>query len=130
MDFKKITEVESLSKVPANAMVLGVVDGAIKQMPTDGMGGGGSVAESVNLVITYENDVYTANMTKAEAISKFDAGVLLGGMLIDRSSNYIYGYPIRMIFRYNDQITLETNRDEFGYFSWNGDYTMSFVEGA
>lgn len=38
-EFKKLSEVESLSEVPENATVLAEVDGSIKRIPSSGLGG-------------------------------------------------------------------------------------------
>lgn len=40
-EFKKLAEVEAMAEVPKGASVLAEVNGAIKRVPGDGLGGGG-----------------------------------------------------------------------------------------
>ena len=42
-NFTKLTEVEALSEIPNNATVIAEVDGALKRLPSDGLGGGNSL---------------------------------------------------------------------------------------
>ena len=44
-EFKKLSEVEALDAVPEGASVLAEVDGAIKRVPGEGLGGSGTIPE-------------------------------------------------------------------------------------
>lgn len=46
-EFKKLSEMELLDSVPENATVLAEVDGVIRRVPGDGLGGGGTAKEVV-----------------------------------------------------------------------------------
>jgi hypothetical protein len=82
MEFKKISATEILTEVPENATVLGIVNGAVKQMPTYGMGGdkalivkidGFDDAGSGAAPMSVEEFSATANMTFDEALVAFRA---------------------------------------------------------
>lgn len=47
MEFTKLSEVEALTEVPENATVLAEVDGVIKRIPGDGLGGGAGIATAI-----------------------------------------------------------------------------------
>lgn len=65
-NFTKLTEVEALSEIPNNATVIAEVNGALKRLPSEGLGGGNS------LLITADNENnFSANMTFEEAYALF-----------------------------------------------------------
>lgn len=65
-NFTKLTEVEALSEIPNNATVIAEVNGALKRLPSDGLGGGNSL-----LIIRDNEDNISANMTFEEAYALF-----------------------------------------------------------
>ena len=65
-NFTKLTEVEALSKIPNNATVIAEVNGALKRLPSDGLGGGNSL-----LIMAEDENNYSANMTFEEAYALF-----------------------------------------------------------
>ena len=87
-EFMSLAEVEALSEVPENATVLAEVDGSIKRIPGNGLGGGKS------LIITYnpppaepidaiddKGIYYSANMTFEEAFELFNNHELAGACM-------------------------------------------------
>lgn len=100
-EFKKLGEVETLNEVPENATVLAEVDGAIKRIPGNGLGGGNTLvitssdfvnaASEVSTFVAVEpTTTYTANMTLDEAIAAFYEGKIGNGIIYTISEE---GYP-------------------------------------
>ena len=94
-EFMSLAEVESLPEVPENATVLAEVDGSIKRIPGNGLGGGKSlvIVES-SFTDFYANTpspkdasasapayTYTANMDFADALAAFRACELTNAVL-------------------------------------------------
>ena len=92
-EFMSLAEVEALSEVPENATVLAEVDGSIKRIPGEGLGGGKSlvIVES-SFTDFYANTsvaknrpapayTYTANMEFADALAAFRACELTNAVL-------------------------------------------------
>lgn len=52
-EFKKLSEVEALSEVPENATVLAEVDGSIKRIPSNGLGGAGGIKTAIIMSSDY-----------------------------------------------------------------------------
>lgn len=87
-EFQKLSEVEALTEVPEGASVLAEVNGDIKRIPGNGLGGNGDKT----LVIvdsTFTNGgaprggiatTYTTNMTLDEALVAFRNCELTGGV--------------------------------------------------
>lgn len=85
-EFKRLADVEALSEVPENATVLAEVDGSIKRVPGNGLGGSGNGivlvmdpppatdAGPMALVSTDPDTcTFTANMDFADAMAAFRA---------------------------------------------------------
>lgn len=86
-EFMSLAEVEALSEVPENATVIAEVDGSIKRIPGEGLGG--SLGGSGNSLVIVESSftdyynpivpntgssyTYTANMEFADALAAFRA---------------------------------------------------------
>lgn len=93
-EFKKLAEVEAMAEVPKGASVLAEVNGAIKRVPGDGLGGGGiktAIIKSSDYdnaltgISTFASDDITyncINMTFEEAVGIISAGEPLGVMLM------------------------------------------------
>ena len=96
-EFKKLAEVEAMAEVPKGASVLAEVNGAIKRVPGDGLGGGGiktAIIKSSDYdnaltgISTFSSDdtddiTYNCiNMTFEEAVGIISAGDPLGVMLM------------------------------------------------
>lgn len=89
-EFMSLAEVEALPEVPENATVLAEVDGSIKRIPGEGLGGGKSlvIVES-SFTDFYANTpsrkttsyTYTANMEFADALAAFRACELTNAVL-------------------------------------------------
>lgn len=90
-EFMSLAEVEALPEVPENATVLAEVDGSIKRIPGNGLGGGKSlvIVES-SFTDFYANTpapkkaaapTYTANMEFADALAAFRACELTNAVL-------------------------------------------------
>ena len=92
-EFMSLAEVEALPEVPKNATVLAEVDGSIKRIPGNGLGGGKSlvIVES-SFTDFYANTsvpkpkraptyTYTANMEFADALAAFRACELTNAVL-------------------------------------------------
>ena len=92
-EFMSLAEVEALSEVPENATVLAEVDGSIKRIPGNGLGGGKSLvivessftdfyadtpSPNQKLALAY---TYTANMEFADALAAFRACELTNAVL-------------------------------------------------
>ena len=88
-EFMSLAEVESLPEVPENATVLAEVDGSIKRIPGNGLGGGKSlvIVESsftdfyTGLSTAGYAPSYTANMEFADALAAFRACELTNAVL-------------------------------------------------
>jgi hypothetical protein len=78
-EFKKLSDVEALTEVPENATVLAEVNGAIKRIPGNGLGGSSS-GLVISLDLSGDNETFkansTANMTLADAMAAFQSGTL------------------------------------------------------
>lgn len=84
-EFMSLAEVKALSEVPENATVLAEVDGSIKRIPGEGLGGSGNNLVIVESSFTdYYNQpevedlseppyTYTANIEFADALAAFRA---------------------------------------------------------
>ena len=79
-EFKRLADVEALREVPENATVLAEVNGSIKRVPGNGLGGSGNgivfVMEDPNASPRRSGNVtpvytFTANMDFADAIAAF-----------------------------------------------------------
>ena len=79
-EFKRLADVEALREVPENATVLAEVNGSIKRVPGNGLGGSGNgiviVMEDPNASPRSSGNVtpvytFTANMDFADAIAAF-----------------------------------------------------------
>ena len=93
-EFKKLAEVEAMAEVPKGASVLAEVNGAIKGVPGDGLGGGGiktAIIKSSDYdnaltgISPFASDDITyncINMTFEEAVGIISAGEPLGVMLM------------------------------------------------
>lgn len=82
-NFTKLTEVEALSKIPNNATVIAEVNGALKRLPSDGLGGGNSL-----LIMRDNEDNYSANMTFEEAYALFMSNKLTSVFFKNETSLY------------------------------------------
>lgn len=92
-EFMSLAEVEALPEVPENATVLAEVDGSIKRIPGEGLGGSGNNLIIVESSFTdfYANTpspkasgpsyTYTANMEFADALAAFRACELTNAVL-------------------------------------------------
>ena len=93
-EFMSLAEVEALPEVPKNATVLAEVDGSIKRIPGEGLGGSGNNLVIVESSFTdfYSNSnaptpkltkdyTYTANMEFADALAAFRACELTNAVL-------------------------------------------------
>lgn len=97
-EFMSLAEVEALPEVPENATVLAEVDGSIKRIPGEGLGGSGNNLVIVESSFTdfYSNSnaptrkaarasapayTYTANMEFADALAAFRACELTNTIL-------------------------------------------------
>lgn len=95
-EFMSLAEVEALPEVPENATVLAEVDGSIKRIPGEGLGGSGNNLVIVESSFTdfYLNSnaptpkigaapayTYTANMEFADALAAFRACELTNAVL-------------------------------------------------
>ena len=93
-EFKKLAEVEAVTEVPKGASVLAEVNGAIKRVPGDGLGGG-VVKTAIIKSSDYDDaltGIFTAsmadvtysciNMTFEEAVGIISAGEPLGVVLM------------------------------------------------
>lgn len=104
-EFKKLGEVEALSEVPENATVLAEVDGSIKRVPSNGLGGGSGntlvitssdfvdAVSGISTFIAVPTTTYTANMTFDEAFAAFYEGKIGNGIIYSISEN---GEPSRL----------------------------------
>lgn len=82
-EFKKLSEVEALTKVPEGATVLAEVGGAIKRIPGEGLGGGkvlkiicsnfGEYLSEASTMLSAPSYTFETNMTFAEAQAAFRA---------------------------------------------------------
>lgn len=52
-EFKRLSDVEALSEVPENATVLAEVDGSIKRIPSNGLGGAGGIKTAIIMSSDY-----------------------------------------------------------------------------
>lgn len=90
-EFKKLGEVEALNEVPENATVLAEIDGAIKRIPSNGLGGGNTLvitssdfvnaASGISTFVAVPTTTYTANMTLDEAFAAFYEGKISNGII-------------------------------------------------
>lgn len=93
-EFMSLAEVEALPEVPENATVLAEVDGSIKRIPGEGLGGSGNnlvIVESsftdyynpseVSEQVGLPSYTYTANMEFADALAAFRACELTNAVL-------------------------------------------------
>lgn len=78
-EFKRLADVEALSEVPENATVLAEVNGSIKRVPGNGLGGSGKglilvqdVADVAPMAAA-ASYTYTTNMTLEKAMELFAA---------------------------------------------------------
>lgn len=78
-EFKRLADVEALSEVPENATVLAEVNGAIKRVPGNGLGGSGNgivlvMDDAGAQTLAAQPTVYTftANMDFADAMEAFN----------------------------------------------------------
>ena len=95
-EFKKLAEVEAMAEVPKGASVLAEVNGAIKRVPGDGLGGGGiktaiikssdydsALTGTSTLSADTDDITYNCiNMTFEEAVGIISAGEPLGVVLM------------------------------------------------
>ena len=85
-EFKRLADVEALSEVPENATVIAEVNGSIKRVPGNGLGGSGNgivlvmdapdtPEASPNMLVSADPALYTftANMDFADAMEAFRA---------------------------------------------------------
>ena len=99
-DFVRLADVEALSEVPENATVLAEVNGAIKRVPGNGLGGSGNTivlvqdvdsdSASPNVLASgYAHSTFTANMNFTDAMEAFRAHEITGAAvyLVQSSSN-------------------------------------------
>lgn len=96
-NFTKLTEVEALSEIPNNATVIAEVNGALKRLPSDGLGGGNSL-----LIIGDNENNISANMTFEEAYALFMSNKLTSVFF---KSGTILQYCQSMELRQNDTYT-------------------------
>lgn len=90
-EFMSLAEVEALPEVPENATVLAEVDGSIKRIPGNGLGGGKSLVIVESSFTDFYADTpspkraptytYTANMDFADALAAFRACELTNAVL-------------------------------------------------
>ena len=91
-EFMSLAEVEALPEVPENATVLAEVDGSIKRIPGEGLGGGKSLVIVESSFTDFYADTpspkgsrpsytYTANMEFADALAAFRACELTNAVL-------------------------------------------------
>lgn len=93
-EFMSLAEVEALPEVPENATVLAEVDGSIKRIPGNGLGGGKSLVivessftdfyagtSSPKVAPAPAYTYYTANMEFADALAAFRACELTNAVL-------------------------------------------------
>lgn len=90
-EFKRLADVETLSEVPENATVLSEVNGAIKRIPSVGLGGGsGNIivlvqdadSDSISPMISdYTHCTFTANMDFADAMAAFRSHEITGSVV-------------------------------------------------
>lgn len=83
-NFTKLTEVETLTKVPSNATVIAEVDGSLKRLPGSGLGGGKTLILKSNL--NADDGEYTSdcipNMEFAQALSLMKNAELAGCTMV------------------------------------------------
>lgn len=104
-NFTKLTEVEALSEIPNNATVIAEVNGALKRLPSDGLGGGNSlliIAEDENI-----NNIST-NMTFEEAYALFVSNKLTSVF-----------FKLGTILQCGETMELKQN-DTYTWFDFNG----------
>lgn len=121
MEFKNITSVDAVEEVPEGATVLGVVDGALKQMPTSGMGGGKQLVISTRSLEDTRPDYAntTANMTLDEAYELFVAHELTGGMVFYDDDHGLWMSNILMLAAYpTDVVKALGFSDDSNWFVW------------
>lgn len=106
-EFKKLGEVEALSEVPENATVLAEVDGSIKRVPSNGLGGGSGntlvitssdfvdAVSGISTFIAVPTTTYTANMTFDEAFAAFYEGKIDNIIIYDIDPEH--GAPGRFV---------------------------------
>lgn len=76
-EFKKLSEVEALTEVPEGATVLAEVDGAIKRIPGNGLGGGEVFAIDFTDMNNFPQSA-TFNMPPEEAMKAIENRTLGG----------------------------------------------------
>lgn len=54
-EFKRLSDVEALTEVPENATVLAEVEGSIKRVPSNGLGGSGGIKTAIIKDSEYNN---------------------------------------------------------------------------
>lgn len=68
-EFKKLSEVEALTEVPENANALIEVDGIIKKVPGNGLGGATGIKTAIIIDSEYDNTIAgLSTMTAADPI--------------------------------------------------------------
>ena len=88
-EFKRLADVEALSEVPENATVLAEVNGAIKRVPGNGLGGNGNtivIVQNPNYASSSDKSIddsstskeYLTNMSLAEALAALRAYEITG----------------------------------------------------
>ena len=93
-EFKRLADVEALSEVPENATVLAEVNGSIKRVPGNGLGGSGN---TIVLMMDMDDNstapmgstpsyTFTANMDFADAMAAFRAHEITGAVVYGMAS--------------------------------------------
>lgn len=134
-EFKRLADVEALSEVPENATVLAEVNGAIKRVPGNGLGGSGNtivIVQNPNYASSSEKSIddsstseeYLTNMSLAEALVALRAYEITGAVYYcagatERSASS--GDEIRMLPVYVQDVTSWYDTDCLMFETWNGD---------
>ena len=112
-EFKKLSEVEALTKVPDGAKVLAEVGGVIRRVPGSGLGGSGGIKTAIikssdydqaltgvqtfgsaEPVITYS----CINMTFEEAYDALANGEPMTALMMNVQNSYIFNEYFAVVF--------------------------------
>lgn len=111
--FKKLSEVEALTKVPDGAKVLAEVGGQIKRVPGSGLGGSGGIKTAIIKASNYDQALsgvqsyiqtkpeitYSCiNMTFEEAYEAMANGEPMTALMMATANNKIYNVHYAVFF--------------------------------
>lgn len=132
-EFKRLADVEALSEVPENATVLAEVNGAIKRVPGNGLGGNGNtivIVQNPNYTSSSDRSIddsstseeYLTNMSLAEALAALRAYEITGVVYYHASGSEKSASSadkITMEFAYVQDLSSNYDTDCLRIYTWN-----------